>query len=74
MTYVRKGARLKSEVIIPRINRDLLWVNVKGYSALNELYLQPLSNTVLLYITNLARSMRRAGVSAFWALLTIEPP
>jgi hypothetical protein len=51
MTYVCKSFRLKSEVIFPRINRDLLWVKVDGYSILNA-YRQPASTGVLQYITN----------------------
>jgi hypothetical protein len=51
ITYVRKDHRLESEVIFPRINRDLLWVKVNGYSILNA-YRQPASTGVLQYITN----------------------
>jgi hypothetical protein len=51
MTYVCKDFRLKSEVIFPRINQDLLWVKVNGYSILNA-YRQPASTGVLQYITN----------------------
>jgi hypothetical protein len=51
MTYVRKDYRLQSEVIFPRINQDLLWVKVNGYSILNT-YRQPVSTGVLQYISN----------------------
>jgi hypothetical protein len=51
MTYVRKDYRLESEVIFLRINWDLLWVKVNGYSILNA-YRQPVSTRVLQYITN----------------------
>jgi hypothetical protein len=46
MTYVRKGARLKARILYPRISRDLLWVEVNGYSILN-VYRQPLNYTTL---------------------------
>jgi hypothetical protein len=51
MIYVRKDYRLKSEVLFPRIKRDLLWVKVNGFSILNA-YHQPVSTGVLQYITN----------------------
>ena len=53
MTYVRKGSSLRANIIHPRINRDLLWVEVNGYPILN-VYRQPLNHDTLQYITRLS--------------------
>src|SRR5947209_3262914 len=35
LTYIKRDAGLKASLIGQRINRDLLWVKVNGYSILN---------------------------------------
>jgi len=52
LTYIRKVPGLKADIIHPRLSRDLLWVEVNGYSILN-FYRQPLDNTTLHYLVSL---------------------
>lgn len=52
LTYIRVGAGLHASIIHPRISRDLLWVNVNGYSILN-FYRQPQAPEVIAYLTSL---------------------
>jgi ribonuclease HI len=52
MTYVRKGAGLKTQQRRPIQCRDLLWVDVNGFAILN-VYRQPLAHGVIDYVTNL---------------------
>jgi len=53
MTYVRKGAGLRTQQRRPIHSRDLLWIDVNGYAILN-LYRQPTTPEVIDYITHLA--------------------
>ena len=53
MTYVRKGAGLRTQQRRPIHSRDLLWIDVNGYAILNA-YRQPLSPDVIDYVTHLA--------------------
>jgi hypothetical protein len=53
MTYVRKGAGLKTQQRRSIQSRDLLWIDVNGYAILN-VYRQPHSIVVMDYVTHLA--------------------
>jgi ribonuclease HI len=53
MTYVRKGAGLKTQQRRLIHSRDMLWIDVNGYAILNA-YRQPLSLEVIDYVTHLA--------------------
>src|SRR5438045_2977994 len=53
MTYVRKGAGLRTQQRRPIHSRDMLWIDVNGHAILNA-YRQPLSHEVIDYITHLA--------------------
>lgn len=53
MTYVRKGAGLRTQQRRPTNSRDLLWIDVNGHAILNA-YRQPLSLEVIDYVTHLA--------------------
>ena len=53
MTYIRKGAGLRTQQRRPIHCRDLLWTDVNGYAILNA-YRQPLSLEVIEYVTHLA--------------------
>jgi hypothetical protein len=53
MTYVRKGASLKTQQRRPIHSRDMLWFDVNGYSILN-VYRQPLKLDVIDYVTYLS--------------------
>ena len=55
MTYIRKGARLQVQQRVSLHNRDLLWLNVDGYSILN-VHRQPQMPDVIEYITHLSPS------------------
>jgi hypothetical protein len=57
MTYVRKGAGLKTQQRRPMRSRDLLWTDVNGYAILN-IYRQPLSNEAMDYVTHLSPPLR----------------
>src|SRR6187402_2443992 len=52
LTYVKKSNNIKTQQRRPFESRDLLWLNVNGYSILN-VYRQPGNDTTLEYITNL---------------------
>ena len=53
MTYVRKGAGLKTQQRRPIHSRDMLWLDVNGYSILN-VYRQPFQLEVIEYVTHLS--------------------
>ena len=53
MTYVRKGAGLKTQQRRPIHSRDMLWLDVNGYAILN-VYQQPLQPEVIDYVTYLS--------------------
>ena len=53
MTYVRKGAGLRTQQRRPMQSRDLLWTDVNGYTILN-VYQQPHSDKAIDYITHLS--------------------
>lgn len=55
LTYVRRGAGLKTQQRCSVDSRDLLWVEVNGYTILNA-YRQPATPEVMDYITNLTPS------------------
>ena len=52
LTYVRKSPDLRIQQRRPIQSRDLLWLNVNGYSILNA-YRQPSTNSVIDYVTKL---------------------
>ena len=52
MTYVQKGAGLRTQQRRPIDSHDLLWINVNGYAILN-IYRQPLTPEVIDYVTHL---------------------
>jgi exonuclease III len=52
MTYIRKGAGLQVQQRESLNNRDLIWLNVGGYSVLN-VYRQPRTPEVIEYVTHL---------------------
>ena len=53
MTYIRKGAGLRTQQRRPIHSRDLLWIDVNSYAILNA-YRQPLSLDIIDYVTHLA--------------------
>ena len=53
MTYIRKGAGLRTRQRRPIHSRDLLWIDVNSYAILNA-YRQPLSLDIIDYVTHLA--------------------
>ena len=53
MTYIRKGAGLKTQQRRPMESRDMLWTDINGFAILN-VYRQPLQPQVLNYVTHLA--------------------
>ena len=57
MTYVRKGAGLKIQQRRPIHSRDMLWLDVNGYSILN-VYQQPLKLEVIDYVTHLSPPLK----------------
>lgn len=57
MTYVRKGAGLRTQQRCPIHNRDLLWLDVNGYAILNVYRIpvrEPVPNDIIHYITHLS--------------------
>ena len=52
MTYMRKSPNLRIQQRRLIQSRDLLWLNVNGYSILNA-YRQPSTNLVIDYVTKL---------------------
>jgi hypothetical protein len=52
MTYVRKGAGLKTQQRRTTASCDMLWIDVNGFAILN-IYRQPLNPQVLNYVTHL---------------------
>ena len=53
MTYIRKGAGLKTQQRRPIQSRDLLWLDVNNFPILNA-YRQPTTNQVIDYVAHLA--------------------
>lgn len=53
MTYIRKGAGLKTQQRCPIGSRDMLWIDINGFAILN-IYRQPLQPQVLDYVTHLS--------------------
>src|SRR5438045_559632 len=53
MTYIQKGAGLRTQQRRPIHSRDLLWIDINSHAILNA-YRQPLSLDVIDYITHLA--------------------
>jgi hypothetical protein len=53
MTYVRKGASLKTQQRRLIHSRDMLWLDVNGYSILN-VYQQPFKPEVIDYVNHLS--------------------
>jgi Endonuclease-reverse transcriptase len=53
MTYVQKGAGLKTQQRRPIHSRDMLWLDVNGYAILNA-YRQPFQLEVIDYVTHLS--------------------
>lgn len=52
LTYVRKTVDIKAQQSRPLNSKDLLWLNVNGFSILNA-YRQPNNDTILDYVINL---------------------
>lgn len=52
LTYVRKGAGLRTEQREPIKSRDMLWLDVNGYSILN-VYREPTTSEIIDYVANL---------------------
>ena len=52
MTYVRKNSRIKAQQRRPFSSRDILWLDVNGYTLLN-VYREPGRDEVIDYVTNL---------------------
>ena len=57
ITYVRKGAGLRTQQRCLIHNRDLLWLDVNGYAILNVYRMpvrEPVPNDIIHYITHLS--------------------
>ena len=57
MTYVRKGAGLRVQQRHPICSRDMLWIDVNGFSILN-VYREPNAPEVIDYVTHLVPPAR----------------
>jgi ribonuclease HI len=57
LTYIRKGGNLRVQQRRPVHSRDMLWIDVNGYSMLN-VYREPRTNEVMDYVTNLTPPAR----------------